>query len=519
MRIPGLTLALCGSLFAQVSVLTEGYDANRTQANLHETILNPSNVDPAHFGRLFTRKVDSSVYARPLIVSGLEINGAKHNVLFIATMGNSVYAFDADDPQNSKTYWRRQLGEPSAGNGWIGPETVGILATPVIDAESSTLYVVTKNAKSPEDQFQVHALDLQTGKSKFNSPQRVTFPFLNGPTLNGSSPGLQRAGLLLSQGVLYAAFAAIVPNPDPESQEGFVAAFDAKDLTKRLSTFQVTPKGNKGGIWQAGRGLAADAAGNVYIATAGGSADAITDFGSSVVKLRARTLERQDFFTPANFDALHHGNIDLGANGVTLIPDSNLAFAGGKEGVVYLLDRDHLGGLESASSAPLQRFRASQGCGLQDCAQTLGTAFWSHPGAANGDGTLYVWDKKDVLRAYPFSQQRFDTNPSSASSPSLKTLLSSGPTLSANGSDLATGIVWAVTIDSEDQAAQQPGTLRAFLATDVSRELYNSQTEKSRDQSGNFTKFSPPVVANGKVYVVSQSGVISVYGLLPARKP
>jgi hypothetical protein len=171
--------------------------------------------------------------------------------------------------------------------------------------------------------------------------------------------------------------------------------------------------------------------------------------------------------------------------------------------------------MEGAGTGPLQRFQASSGCGKGDCAQTLGTAFWSHPGAAEpGDGTLYVWDKRDQLRAYPLREGRFSPLASVSSVPAK---LTSGPTVSADGADLSSGIVWAVTIDSDDQAAQMPGILRAFLASDVSKELYDSDKNRKRDQGGNFSKFTPPVIANGKVYVVSQSGVVTVYGLLNSK--
>jgi hypothetical protein len=272
--------------------------------------------------------------------------------------------------------------------------------------------------------------------------------------------------------------------------------------------FQSTPTGRKGGIWQAGRGIASDGAGNVYIATAGGAYDGITNFGSSVLKFAPRSLKLLDWFTPTNHEFLFLQNIDMSAGGVTLIPNSQLMFAGGKEGVIFLLNRETMGKLEGEKSEPLQRFKATNGCGQTDCAQTLGTAFW----ARKNDGVLYVWDRNDVLYAYDFVNERFGTTPSAAGKE--KPGMNGGPTVSANGSDAGSGIVWAATTQSTKSGGLAPGTLRAFLASNIGQELYNSDRNAARDALGDFTKFAPPVVANGKVYVPTQSKAVVVYGLL-----
>jgi hypothetical protein len=182
-------------------------------------------------------------------------------------------------------------------------------------------------------------------------------------------------------------------------------------------------------------------------------------------------------------------------------------FAGGKEGVIFLLNRNDMGKLEGANAGPLQRFQAGNGCGHEDCAQTLGTAFWSR----RNDGVLYVWDKGDVLRAYNFLNNRFVTTPAAVSA--VRPAMTGGPSVSANGPDVASGIVWAVTTPAA-KGDLIPGTLRAFRASDVSQEIYNSDMNNARDALGNFTRFAPPVVANGKVYVSTQSKGVIVYGLL-----
>jgi hypothetical protein len=183
-------------------------------------------------------------------------------------------------------------------------------------------------------------------------------------------------------------------------------------------------------------------------------------------------------------------------------------FAGGKEGVIFLLNRNDMGKLEGAPGGPLQRFQASHGCGQQDCAQTLGTAFWGR----QKDGVLYVWDRRDVLRAYNFVDNRFVTTPAAVSA--VKPGMTGGPSVSANGSEAGSGIVWAATTESTRSGGRAPGTLRAFRASDVSQEIYNSDMNSARDSLGDFTKFAPPVVANGKVYVPTQTNAVSVYGLL-----
>jgi hypothetical protein len=507
----GIIIVVHASVSAQVTVPMSQYDYGRTGANLQEWMLNPSNVNASHFGKLFSRRVDDSIYALPLIIPNLDISGQRHNVIFVASMGNTVYAFDADDPAQSEPLWSRNLGTPAPGDSWIGPVHHGILGTPFIDVPTGTLYVVALVLKGDEYNLWVNALDIYNGSPKYNSPQLLSFPFA-GPegTLTNVKGALQRAGLLMVNDVLYIAFANIVPDPNDQhwSQEGFVQTFNARDLKQRLAVFQTTPSGRKGGIWQGGRGIATDGLGNIYISTAGGSYDGVSNFGSSTLKFAGPSLKLVDWFTPNNHEYLFLNNIDLSAGGVTLIPNSPLMFAGGKEGVIFLLNRNDMGKLEGARSGPLQRFQAGNGCGQKDCAQTLGTAFWGR----QNDGVLYVWDRRDVLRAYNFVNNRFVTTPAAVSA--AKPGMTGGPTVSANGSDVRSGIVWAVTTQSTRSGGQVPGTLRAFRASNVSQEIYNTDMNSARDAPGNFTKFAPPVVANGKVYVSMQTKAVSVYGLL-----
>ncbi len=496
----------------QISVPMAQYEAGRSNANLRETILRPGNVNTAQFGKLFEREVDDSVYAEPLILAGLDLGDGPRNILIVATMNNTVYAFDADRKERKKAYWVRHLGTPTDSGAYTGPVHLGILSTPVFDAITNTIYAVSKNKTGKESTTSVHALDAITGRPKFNSPQLLSYPFRDGTTLTDVPEALQRPGLLVTDGVLVIATASILPG---EKQEGFVQTFDAADLRRRLASFQVTPTGLKGGIWQAGRGVAADGKGNIYVVTAGGSYDGQTNWGSTYLKLEAKTLRILDWFTPANFDYLYHNNVDPSGGGVLLIPGSSLVLGGGKEGVVYLMDGEKMGHLETESGPPLQRFPAAKGCGVQGpcagAAQSLGTAFWSRGTPVQTAGVFYVWDRNDNLRAYLFDGKSLGLAPASTGA---KAIATGGPTVSADGANLDSGIVWAVTVSGEFDQALIPATLRAFAAADVSKEIYNSDTNFKRDQLGAFTKFATPVVANGKVYVPTHSGWVSVYGLL-----
>jgi hypothetical protein len=260
------------------------------------------------------------------------------------------------------------------------------------------------------------ALDIHSGTLKYNSPQRLTFPVAGGSPVTSGPTIAQRPGLLVLGDVLYVANGGVLPDPsDVNSQEGYLQAFNARDLSQRIASFQVTPTGLKGGIWQAGRGIAADPAGNIYVATAGADYDGVTNFGSSALKFSPGTLTLLDWFTPQNHEYLFHHNIDLSGGGITILPNTNFAVAGGKEGVIFLLDRSNMGKLEGSQGQPLQRFKASNGCGLNDCAQFLGTAYWD----MQTRGQLYVWDRNDQLRGYRFDGQRFETIPFATSTMSV----------------------------------------------------------------------------------------------------
>jgi hypothetical protein len=509
-----IILAPAGSLlYGQVDVLTAQYNLDRTSSNMQETILTQANVKSSTFGKLFSRKVDASFYASPLIVTNLNLpNVGLRNVVFIATLGNSVYAFDADDPNASNPYWSVNLGKPVfTGCCFLGP-TIGILSTPVIDLSTNTIYVVAK-AQSTETGIghYVFALDLRTGAFKFNSPRRLTYTFPTGVTVTDANPWIQRAGLLLYNNLLYVGTSNVLQGSTLASQEGFIVLLQANDLSVQLASFETTPTGQGGAFWQAGRGLAADSSGNVFIAADSGAYNPTVSYGIGVIKFSPGTLSPSDWFTPANWSYLYYLNLDESADGVTLLPGTTLAFTGGKAGIIYLMDQTHLGGLQtSLDGTPLQEFQASHGCGITDCAQHLPTAYW--PNQTNP--YMYVWDVHDYLRAYPFDldSQRFLID--AATVGSLLPSRAGGMTISSNASAEGSGILWATTALLDPLTSAVPGSLRAYKANDITQELYDSDQNSPRDAMGTFVKMSTPIVANSRVYVNTQSNELPVYGLL-----
>lgn len=547
-RLASLAVLVSTGLSAQVDVLTAQYSNRRTSANMQENLLNASNVNASQFGKLFSRPVDGPIYALPLIVTQFKMpDGTVHDLVIVATLNDSVYAYDADNPAQTEPYWHVQLGTPIyTGERYLGP-SIGIVGTPAIDRSTNTIYLTaiinTAAASGGYDAGSfIFALDLSTGALKYNSPQRIVLPLATGEQQTDATAWLQRAGLLVSDGAVYVGY-TYVSDDLLSIEHGFVQAFQADDLSVRLTSWESSPNTRHGGVWQAGRGLAADRFGNLFIVTGDGEWNGATDFGNSVVELHPRTLTVENYFTPSNWEALFEGDIDLGANGVTLMPGTNLALTGGKQGVVYLLDRSNLGGLqtnptEDDSAAhlsmdtsghniqnhwnfqgflkpgkglvPVQSFQASHGCGFTNCGQHLSTAWWAnrfHP-------YLFVWDKGDILRAWPFDQafRRFRTNDSTAGPVQVND--TGGIVVTSDGSKPKTGVVWAYTASQSPFTEAVPGTLRAFDATDITKEIYNSDQDATRDATGDFVKFLSPVVANGRVYIGNQSGSMEVYGLL-----
>jgi hypothetical protein len=513
-------MSLCVAAgWAQVSVLTQHNNNSRTGANLNETSLKTANVNVSTFGKLFGMPVDGFVYAQPLYMPNVNMpNSGTHSVLFVATAHDSVYAFDAD---TGAQLWQRSLGTavPSSVIGTPNIQVeVGIISTPVIDPRTYTLYVVAKTYESSVQVFRLHALDiLNQGAEKLGGPIRIAAQY-NGSGIPNDGAGHvqfvaakqnQRAALTLVNGILYVAFTS---HEDYQPYHGWVLAYSAANL-QQLATYNTTPNGGEGGIWMSGQGLVADSNNNIYCLT-GNSARAtensVGDYGESFLKLgvSGNAFSVLDFFKPHNYDSLNAGDGDLGSGGPVAIPGTAYIVGGGKQGLLYLVNTNDMGKLQPTSDRVVQEFQADNGLWGSP-------VFWNNPSAP----TLYVWGVNDSLKSfrYNFTNGKFNTPYTAASS--VKTPSGVDPcgalSVSSNQSVAGSGIVWATIPLADPDHATVHGKLYAFDATNVGKELWDSDQNALRDDFGNFAKFVPPTVANGKVYVATDSYQVCAYGLNP----
>jgi hypothetical protein len=489
---------------AAAAVLTQHNNNSRTGAYLGETILNTTNVNVSQFGKLFTRLVDGQLYAQPLYVSGVSIAGkGTHDVVYVATENNTVQAFDADDASATLPLWSVSLGPPmpsvDVNCGDLAP-LVGITSTPVIDPTTSTLYVVAKTKENGSYFDRLHALDLGSGAEKMGGPVVIQgsvtgsgYDQIGGVITFNSRQQLNRPGLLLTSGTIYIAFGSFCDN-DP--YHGWVFSYGASTLA-RLGIYNDTPDSSRAGIWQAGQGLASGDLGDVYFASGNGAFTANTggrDYGDSVVRLDAAALSVVDWFTPFDQSELDSGDGDLGISGPLIIPGTNAILNGGKFGNYYLLDRNDMGHFNATGDTQILQ-RVSLSTNIPYAAPI----FWNSPAGPR----IYLWPARSSLREFAMSGGLIQPTPAATNSNSLPPM-GGFLSLSANGSTPGTGLVWALT---------SPGVLHAFDASDVSRELWNSNQNATRDGLGAFVKFAVPTIAAGKVFA-STSSALQVYGLL-----
>jgi uncharacterized protein (TIGR03437 family) len=509
-----LSLAVVVALHAQVNVLTANYDTRRTNSNPNETILNTSNVNVQQFGKIISLPVDGQIYAQPLYVGGVSIPGqGVRNVVYVATMHNSVYAFDADSTAAIAPLWKTNLGpavptatfdEPGFFDPYnnITPEN-GILGTPVIDPASQTIYLVADTYANGTYAFVLHALDITTGLERPDGPSTIQAKVAGtaDDQLNGFLslvPGelLQRPGLLLLNGVVYIAFGS---HGDELPYHGWALGYSASNIQEQVTAFCTTPNGDMGSIWQAGRGLATDGQGNIYAVTANGDYDGITNFSQSFLKFATTpAFSLSDWFTPDDWQALSDADLDLGATGPVLIPGTTLIAGAGKEGVVYVLDTTApMGHLQPGNPQLVQSFSAVAYHGVPPS-----LAVWI---SAEGP-ILYMAGWNDSVKAYQISNGIFNTSPVSQAADVGG--YEEGIAVSSSGGAAGTGILWVTAA-----GATSAGTLYAYDASDLSTELWDSGMNGTADRLGNFAKFSPPTVVNGKVYVATFSNQLAVYGL------
>jgi hypothetical protein len=537
LSLPGLFL-LGWTATAQISIVTQHYDIARTGANTSETILTPANVNSQQFGKLFSHSVDGYVYAQPLYVPGVTMGagtpqaGTKHNVVFIATENDSVYAFDADansPAANATPLWHITLLDAAHGAAPgarvmfstdihttdIVP-TIGITGTPVIDPSTGTLYVVGKSKENNVYVQRLHALSITNGAEKFGGPVQLAASVPGNGTASVSGTlhfdpywENHRAGLLLLHGIVYIGFGA---HEDMGPWHGWILAYNAATL-RQTGAWCSTRNGYRGGIWGAGSGLAADVPdpaghpfGRIFTATGNGKFDAASkytnamDYGDSVIKLDLANGVPTigDDFTPLNQSTLDTSDQDQGSGGTLLVPNSAsggqpLIVQVGKTGRVYILNQENLGGYHPSNTSDPQQKTATR-------------PVWGMPAYWNGH--VYFWASSDYLRAFSFVNGVI-SSASVSHSAEFSNFPGSTPAVSANGN--TNGIVWDIL--SANFATRGNETLLAHDASNVSKLLYSSDQNIARDNPGAAVKFTVPTVANGKVYVGAEYQV-SVYGLL-----
>jgi hypothetical protein len=514
----------CGAL-AQVVVSTQHNDNYRTGQNTNETILTLANVNRKQFGQLFSQEVDGYIYAQPLYVSGVNIpNKGVHNVVYVATEHDSLYAFDADNKAgpNANPLWQVSFIDPAHGISVVTSEDVsctdlvpeiGITGTPAIDLSTNTMYLVTKTKDNGKFTHKLHAVDITNGAEKFGGPVVIQ------AKVPGSADGsntvvfeplreAQRAGLLVQNGLVYISWAS---HCDIGPYHGWVMAYDTQTLQQK-TVWNATPNGQLGGFWQSGGGIAEDSRNFLYATSGNGTFDQDVkgkDYGDSIIKLGISPrgkLVVKDYFTPHDQKFLEITDTDLGSGGAMVIPDRPgqtnpfLLVQAGKEGTIYLMNRDRMGKFNPNDDNQI----------LQNLPGAVG-GMWAMPAFWNNN--VYFGGVGDNLKMFSLDPVTglLSTTPVS-NTLTFFNYPGTTPSISSNGT--TNGIVWAL---QTDHFGQFPGTtngpeiLHAYDATDLSHELYNSM-QNSGDTPGSAVKFAVPTVANGKVYVGAVKK-LSVYGL------
>jgi len=491
-----LTMSVCQPCLSPAqNVLMQHVDNNRDGTNSSETTLTPANVNVTQFGMLFKLAVDDQVYAQPLVDNSVSIGGGTHSVVYVATTNNSVYAFDA----NSGTqYWHVNLGTAfTVSDGGFTCQdildTAGIMGTPVIDTSNNTLYVVAETYISGTATHKLHALNLSTGAEQSGSPVTVSAPNFSSVLEN------QRPGLLLANGNVYFSFAG---HCDQQTWKGITFAYNASTLAQ-VGVFDASPNDNGAGIWMSGNGPAVDSSGNVYYVTGNGSWDGSSDFSETILKL-GPSLNLVDWHTPSDYSSLDSGDLDLTSSGPVIVYDTNLIVAGGKDGVLHLVNMTDMGHLGDANA--VQNWQAAV----------------SHIHSMDYfNDNLYLWGQSDYLKVYNFNGSTFNTTPTYTGS--IQAIGHPGASLSVSSNGNSNAILWAATNSAGQSGGlgawhmTEPGILYAYSLPGMTQ-IWTNQQNATRDSCSNYAKFTDPTISNGKVYLASfgtaqtQSGQVCVYG-------
>ena len=531
-----------------INVTTYHYDNKRSGLNNNETTLTPSNVKTGSFGKLFSLTVDGYVYAQPLYMSGLNVNGTQHNVVFISTEKNNVYAFDADTYNNNTPLWETSLlesGEAPVTAGNPAPYH-GSTSTPVIDASSGTMYVVSQQTTASGSSFRLSAINISNG----SIIKTATITAQVSPALNSDAVGgvltmpqsiLQRAALLLDNGTIYIGFSA--------SGSGWLLAYDEATLDQK-AVFAVGPNndGNgtykgDGGIWMGGGGPVADGAGSIFVTTGNGPYNnASQAYGDSILRLDS-SLNLKDWFTPQDYMSMQCEDQDLSGGGVLMLPNGNIV-AGGKSAKVFQVDSANLGqGPHSDDAAAITTLYPGDNVGMAPYSYTCTASDTTNPPNGQpyptgtwtgtkapyqlfGTGAYYNNSVYVGMTPGPVVQLTMDsTGKLTLTSNATKEQVATGsygttPVISANNNSNA--VLWFIDHGTPLQSGTATAAvLRAYDPSNLSRELYDSNMTAA-DNAGYGVKFSAPVVANGKVYLATANdanlatnskGEIDVYGL------
>jgi hypothetical protein len=511
-------LAISAGAQAQTAVLQRGYNTLLTGANVAESTLNVSNVSPATFGLIFTAHLDDFVFAQPLYVPHVAIpNQGTHNVVYVATMSDTLYALDAE---TGNELWSLNLAALvdampvpiakfvySGGNGNINGN-LGILSTPVIDPTTNLMYVVSCTYETSQMVYRLWAVNIEDASQPKGST--VISAVYKGVAFNAANQ-TQRVSLALSGNEVVFGFAAIEAENVNPSYTGWMMGYD-KNTLKQSGAFATLTSAKGGGLWQSGRPAAIGAAGRAYVYVGNAytsnpdNYDGVSNFTESVLRLNPATgMKLEGWFTPDNWNSLDASDQDLSSSGPLLIPNTSFLAGGGKQGRFYLLNVNNLGKYSATDAGVVQEFSMGEFRG--------GPVYWNRVASA-GQSLLYNSSPNGTVQAYGFTGSSFTTAPTD-STPTDFIWPGGILTLSAWGSRHDTGIIWATvaTSGNANGSTTVPGALYAFNAEDLSQgELWDSTA--SANSFGNYAKFVPPLVANGRVYMATFSDQLAVYGLL-----
>ncbi|MBS1859397.1 MAG: hypothetical protein JST11_28745 [Acidobacteria bacterium] len=510
MRVYALLLLGAILAHAQTNILTVNGNNDRTNANLQETQLSPATVSASTFGKLGSYAVDGQVYAQPLYATNIAIPGVgARNVVYIATMHDTVFAFDADafsaPGASASPLWQVSLGASVPSQLLYGTPyddivgEVGVLGTGAIDLNQGVLYVVADTLVNGAPVFTLHALDLATGAERLNGPATIKMSAAGSAGAVAFDPlqHIQRPGLLLANGSVYIGFGS---HGDQAPWHGWLVSYNAGDLTQQNGVFLTTPNGNGGSFWQSGRGVAADQSGTLYAISGNGDYDGRQNFSQSFLRFTGAQPALTGWVTPVNWQSMVENDFDLSA-GPALITGTHTLIAADKAGELYVIDGDNMGHSPTPDPQGANVTQVSTG-------SIFNLAVWSQGPSA----LVYVQGSQDTLKAFRVTGAAVDGVPVTAASDPLP-WERIGLTLSANGADPNSGILWETSGDYNDGT---PGALRAYKATDLSVVLWDSSVNSARDGMGAVSKFAAPTVADGRVIVPTFDNVVEVYGLLPA---